>query len=129
VTRITVVNDNPEFLALMRDILEDDRYVTVTVDGDQPDALERIRASRPDLLIIDLRLGTDGVHGWDIAQEVRRDPGLDALPVLVLSGDVATLREIEEDLAATQHTAGMAKPFGIDELERTIQRLLAEAAA
>ena len=128
-TRITVVNDNPEFLDLMREILEDDRYETVTIDGDQPDALERIRASRPDLLIIDLRLGSHGVHGWDIAQEVRRDPGLDGLPVLVLSGDVVTLHEIEEQLAATQHTAGLAKPFGIDDLDRTIHRLLAEATS
>ncbi len=41
----------------MREILDHGRDQTTTVDGNEPNALERIRASRPDLLIIDLRLG------------------------------------------------------------------------
>ncbi len=128
-TRITVVNDNPEFLELMRNILEDDRYQATTIDGDAPDALERIRASDPELLIIDLRLGDETVHGWDIAQQVRQAEDLDDLPVLVLSGDVVTLHEIEADLAATQHTAALAKPFGLSELEAAIDRLLSARTA
>ncbi len=128
-TRITVVNDNPEFLELMRNILEDDRYQATTIDGDAPDALERIRASDPELLIIDLRLGDETVHGWDIAQHVRQAEDLDDLPVLVLSGDVVTLHEIEADLAATQHTAALAKPFGLNELEAAIDRLLSARTA
>ena len=38
--RITVVNDNPEFLDLVHDILEGDRYDTTLIDGDRPDALD-----------------------------------------------------------------------------------------
>lgn len=128
-TRITVVNDNPEFLELMRNILEDDRYQATTIDGDAPDALERIRASAPDLLIVDLRLGDDTVHGWDIAQQVRHAEDLDDLPVLVLSGDVVTLHELEADLAGTQHTEALTKPFGLDELEAAINRLLSARTA
>src|SRR5687768_10370726 len=58
--RITVVNDNEAFLELVRDILEDDRYEVTTIDGDRPDALARIKASRPDVLMIDLRFGAEG---------------------------------------------------------------------
>src|SRR3712207_798106 len=97
--RISVVNDNPEFLELMRDILEDERYEATTVDGDKPDALERVRESRPDLLIIDLRMGNDTLHGWDIAQQIRQDPNFDRLPILVCSGDLVALKELQEDLA------------------------------
>ena len=126
--RVTVVNDNPEFLDLVRDILEDHRYDATTVDGDRADALDRIRESRPDLLMIDLRMGTDGLHGWKVAQEVRGDPDLHGLPVLVCSADPFALREVEAELNSTRHTAALMKPFSVDELTDAIDRLLAEAS-
>lgn len=127
--RVTVVNDNPEFLELVRDILEDDRYDTTTIDGDRDDALDAIRASRPDLLMIDLRKGPDELHGWDIAQEVRRAPELSGLPILVCSADTEALEALEEDLTATRHVGTLTKPFRIDALTEAIDALLAEAAS
>jgi CheY-like chemotaxis protein len=127
--RVTVVNDNPEFLELVRDILEDDRYDTTTIDGDRDDALEAIRASRPDLLMIDLRKGPDELHGWDIAQEVRREPELSGLPILVCSADTEALEALEEDLTATRNVGTLTKPFRIDALTEAIDALLAEAAS
>lgn len=126
--RVTVVNDNPEFLALVRDILEDDRYEATTIDGDRPDALDAVRASRPDLLMIDLRMGSDGLHGWAIAQQVRGDPDFHGLPVLICSADVLAIKELEDDLDDTQHVQTLTKPFSIDDLTSTIDDLLAEAA-
>jgi CheY-like chemotaxis protein len=127
--RITVVNDNPEFLDLVHDILEDDRYEATTIDGDRQDALELIRASRPDLLMIDIRMGTETLHGWRLAQELRRDPRFDELPVLVCSGDLAALEEIADDLDEKRHIRTLAKPFSIDELTQAVDELLADAVA
>jgi CheY-like chemotaxis protein len=115
--RVTVVNDNAEFLDLVHDILEGDRYDTTLVDGDRPDAVDTIRSSRPDLLMIDVRLGVEGDHGWEIAEEVRSEPQFDALPVLLCS------------LAETRRVATLAKPFTIDSLEEAIEKLLADPAA
>ena len=126
--RVTVVNDNPEFLDLVHDILEDDRYETITIDGDGPDTLDAIRASRPDLLMIDLRMGSDGLNGWSIAQQVRAEPEFDRLPILICSADAPALRELEVDLEADQHVASLMKPFSIDDLTAAIDSLLAEAA-
>ena len=124
--RITVVNDNPEFLELVHDILEDDRYEATTIDVDQPRAVDRIRASRPDLLMIDLRLGQEGQQGWDIARRLRSQPELRELPVLVCSADIEALREIESDIAVDPRVDTLAKPFGVDELTDAIDRLLAK---
>jgi CheY-like chemotaxis protein len=123
-TRVTVVNDTPDFLDLVHDILEGDRYDTVLIDGDRPDALELVRRSRPDLLMIDLRLGPDGLSGWDIAQQVRAEPEFDRLPVLICTADLRAMRELEADLAATRRVATLTKPFEIDELTRAIDGLL-----
>ena len=126
--RVTVVNDNPEFLDLVHDILEGDQYETTTIDGDRPDAVDLIRSSRPDLLMIDVRLGVEGDHGWEIAQEVRNDPQLRELPVLLCSADVLALQELESGLAETRRVATLAKPFTIDLLFATIDELLADPA-
>ena len=121
--RVTVVNDNPEFLFLVGDILADERIPTTLVDGDQPDALERIRTSRPDVLMIDLRMGSDELHGWEIAQEVRRDPDLADVPILVCSADPVALETIQDQLNATRWVAALTKPFSIDHLLETIAKL------
>lgn len=126
--RVTVVNDTPEFLDLVHDILEGDQYETTMIDGDHPDAVDLIRSSRPDLLMIDVRLGVEGDHGWEIAQEVRKEPQLRELPVLLCSADVLALQELESGLAETRRVATLAKPFTIDLLVSTIDELLADPA-
>lgn len=127
--RVTVVNDNPEFLELVREILEDEHHATTTIDGDVDGALERVVESRPDLVILDLRLGTDKLHGWDIAQELRREPSLEGLPMIICSADVLALRELADDLDDTKLVRTLSKPFAIAELTSVIDGMLAEAAA
>lgn len=124
--RVTVVNDNPEFLELIEDILEDERYDATPIDGDRDDALDLIRDSRPELLIIDLRIGREGLHGWEIAQQVRAEPEFHELPILVCSADVLALNEVADQLSATRDVEALVKPFDIDDLTSAIDRLLGQ---
>ena len=124
--RITVVNNNPDFLELARDVLESEHHEATAIDMDTPDTLERIRASRPDLLIVDLLLGNPGDEGWRLAQQVRSQPGLERLPVLLCSGDLPRLSELEPAVSATARAETLAKPFAIEELTAAIDRLLGE---
>lgn len=124
--RITVVNDNPEFLDVIRAVLEDERYECITVDVDTPDTLDRIRASHPDLLLIDLRLGHEGDEGWRLAQQIRSVPGFERLPLIVCSGDISALVEIEPAVAGTARAETLAKPFAIEQLTEAIDRLFGD---
>lgn len=122
--RVTVINDNPEFLALVGEVLTSDHFVATLIDGDRGDALEHVRASNPDVLMIDLRLGTEGLHGWDIAQAVRRDRELSQLPILVCSADHEAMEELGEQVSTDTHAALLRKPFALDDLIQAIERLL-----
>lgn len=126
-TRVTVVNDNPEFLELVGEILEDERYETTLIDGDSPDVLERIVSSRPDALMIDLRMGSEKLHGWDIAMKVRAMRELERVPILICSADVEGLKEVEGRLDGTREVGILVKPFSIDALSAAIDRLLSPA--
>lgn len=121
--RVTVVNDNPEFLALIDDLLKLEDYETTLVDGDQGEVLARIRASRPDVLMIDLHLGSEGLRGWDIAQEVRADHDLQGTPILICSADTEAMDRLREQLQGARDVAELTKPFDIDDLYAAIERL------
>ena len=127
--RVTVVNDNPEFLELVHDILEDDRYDATPIDGDRPGAVAAILESRPDVLMIDLRMGSEGMHGWEVARQVRRDERFDQLPILLCSADVGALREMGEQLDDDHRIRCIEKPFSINHLTTAIEELLGHAVA
>jgi CheY-like chemotaxis protein len=124
--RVTVVNDNADFLELMQDLLQDATYPTTTIDGDRDNALELIEASEPELLIIDLRLGGDGVRGLDILRQVRAHGSLSHVPTIICTADHSALRSITAELDAMSRVAVLRKPFSLGELYRSIEQVSAE---
>ena len=123
--RVTVINDSPEFLELMGDFLEGERFAASLIDGDDISSLEPIRAADPELLIVDLRLQGAEISGWDILQAARADPQLGRLPVIICSADALELRERAEAMAQMPGVEVLMKPFALDDLKVLVRRLLA----
>lgn len=76
-------------------------------------------AGRPDVVIMDLRLG--GESGVDAIAELRDNPGLADVPVLLLSGE-----PLGDEPGVTERTradAFLQKPFDIEEFVACIERL------
>jgi DNA-binding response OmpR family regulator len=121
---IVVVNDNPEFLLLMAELLQSEDYAATVIDGDRDNAVELVRAAEPDGLIIDLRDGEGELHGWDVIQEIRRDPKLSELPTLICSGDTRAMARLADEVASLRRVALISKPFNIDELFAKLNALL-----
>ena len=127
-THIVVVNDSPEFLDVMADVLHDHRYAATVIDGDRDNALELVRAAEPDGLIIDLRLGRDELHGWEVLQQIRRDPQLNELPTIICSGDIEAFKGVQDDVAGMRRVTFLSKPFSIEELIATLRQVELEPA-
>jgi len=123
-THIAVINDNPDFLEVMADLLHDHRYAASVIDGDRENALELVRAAEPDGLIIDLRLGRDELHGWDILKQIRADAELSELPAVICSGDLEALATVTELSAGMRRIATIRKPFSIEEMLATLEQVL-----
>ncbi len=121
---MTVINDSPEFLEMMGDFLEGERFAASLIDGDDISSLEPIRATDPALLIVDLRLEGADFSGWDILQATRADPELGSLPVIICSADSAQLRDRAEAVAQMPGVEILMKPFALDDLDALVRRLL-----
>jgi len=121
--RITVVNDNEQFLALMHDLLTEEGYAVAVVEGDTA-SIEGIAATDPDLLVIDLRLGSTAPSGWDVLLMARAHEPLRDVPVILCSADLIELRARADEMAAIADVHVLEKPFGIEEAEELVRRLL-----
>ena len=117
--RILVVDDDGSARALIRTALELDGY-TVCEAAAADEGLSAVRESRPDLVILDLSL--PGRQGLDVLIDLRDDPALHSIPVVVLT---ATADEGTEqrarDLGASSY---VAKPVSVDDLERVVRQAL-----
>ncbi|MDR7334364.1 response regulator [Roseateles asaccharophilus] len=95
--RILLVDDEAESIKLMRSMLSE--FVQVRFATSAIDALRQIRASRPDLVIVDFNM--PGMTGLQLCEELQRDPMFESLPVIVATAD----RPTELECAALQRGA------------------------
>lgn len=122
IARVTVVNDDPDFLALMDEVLGSLHHDAVPVSAKNA-SIDSIAGTRPDVLIIDLHINGDPRKGWDLATAAVQHPSLRETPLVLSTGDHAFLREREEQIRALPIHL-LAKPFSIDEVEKLVDRLL-----
>jgi two-component system, OmpR family, KDP operon response regulator KdpE len=108
VTRILVVDDEPQILRALRINLRARQYDVDTA----PDGAAALRAAahhHPDLVVLDL--GLPDMEGADVIRGLR---GWTSIPIIVLSGRVDSHDKVAAlDAGADDY---ITKPFGIDEL-------------
>lgn len=101
----------------------EDYQLLVTDNGD--DALEQARKESPDLIMADI--GMPGKDGFELCQEIRKTPGLEHTPVMLLPG---TFELFDEDRAQAVGANGwLTKPFESQALTAKVEELLAAAPA
>jgi two-component system phosphate regulon response regulator PhoB len=117
--RILVVDDEPDLLELVRFNLSQAGFeVETAADGRQ--GLEAIRQRPPDLLILDLML--PDLPGMDVCREIRADPELRRLPIIMLTARGEELdRVVGFELGADDY---VTKPFSPRELTLRVQAVL-----
>lgn len=127
--RITVVNDYPEFLAVMEELVAragDHQFRGF--DGAAASYAE-IAATTPDVLIIDLRLGGDGLTGWDVLALARADDAMRDVPIIVCSADMGQVRQRTADFERIGNIHVRLKPFDSEEMVELIGRLASDGGA
>jgi CheY-like chemotaxis protein len=92
-------------------------------DGEE--ALAMAREHHPKLVILDIRMPK--VNGWEVAQQLRRDPNTADIKILILSGIGCSV--LEATMPVLGGDLGLDKPFKPEELEQAVNLLLADVQA
>ena len=94
--RILVIEDNPQNLELMTYLLRAFGYITLTAT-DGVEGIEVVRREKLDLIICDVHLPR--VDGYEVAQQLKRDPMLRRIPLVAVTA-LAMVGDREKVLAA-----------------------------
>jgi DNA-binding response OmpR family regulator len=118
-SRIVVVEDDPDIAELLRHFLERASHdVDVVTQGH--DALPRLRERPPDLVILDRML--PGMDGLEICRQLRATPTLADLPVIMLTARAEESdRIVGLELGADDY---ITKPFSAKEVVARVNALL-----
>ena len=112
--RVVIVEDDGDIASLLTDILETEGYVAIAVSDSRE--LDRQLDTRPDLIVLDLRLTRGGAEQVLTAVRAR---GMGNVPVLILSA--AT--DLPERARALGVSSFLAKPFELDEFLTVVRGL------
>ncbi len=123
--KILVVEDTEFFRTYLTDLLTEAGFRVTTVK-DGMEALERLDAERPDLVVTDLLMPR--VNGFELCQKIKSRPATAALPVIMIT-EVYTKKHYQAE-AQQEHKADdfLTKPFQPEDLLARIRRLIRPSA-
>ncbi len=124
---VLLVEDNPADVELTQYMMKKGKLVVnlhVAVDGFEAMAFLRREGMyagvpRPDIILLDLNL--PGMDGREVLAEVKADPVLKAIPVVVL-----TTSQSEEDVLKSYNMGAncfITKPVGMDEFAKVVNTI------
>lgn len=119
--RVLLVDDELSSAEVLALVLAGEGY-EVTVAPDARQALARLQAAAPDLLVVDFMM--PGMNGAELVEAVRADERFGRVPVLMISGaPEGALRPY-----AAHYDAFLRKPFGLDAFLDVLATLRAQGA-
>jgi CheY-like chemotaxis protein len=121
---ILVVEDNPGDVRLLQETMRDSPHeVRFTVAEDGEAAMETLRKEKdsltPDLILLDLNLPKK--DGREVLSEIKKDPALSRIPVVVLTSS----RAEKDHMYSEQHHADgyFNKPISASAMNKLVEAL------
>ena len=117
---VVVIDDDPAVRDVMRRTLSKEGY-DVRLAPDGLAGLDLVRQVKPSVIVLDVMM--PGMDGWAVISELKSDPDLQAIPVIL-----ATMIEDKEMGFALGAQEYLTKPVERDRLVAVIQRYLPSGA-
>jgi DNA-binding response OmpR family regulator len=123
-TRILIVDDEPDFTALLKENLEESGDFLVRQVNDSSLALKSAMEFRPHLCIIDVVM--PGMDGGDVVAQFREEPTLSKVPVMMLTALVEENPDTSDGETLTGGLPFVSKTSGFNTILACIQKHLEE---
>jgi DNA-binding response OmpR family regulator len=122
--RVVCIEDEPEMIDLVRLILGRKGFHVIGANGGI-EGIEAVRRERPDLVLLDLMM--PDMDGWEVYQQMKADPDLRAIPVVVVTAKAQSIDKVL-GLHIAKVDDYITKPFGPQELLESVEKILGNPA-
>jgi two-component system response regulator (stage 0 sporulation protein F) len=113
--KILLVDDEESIQIVYREEFEDEGYEVITA-GDGTEGLKKFNEENPDIVILDIQM--PGINGIEVLRQMKMING--NIPVILSSA----YQEFKRDLGTWASDEYVVKSGNLDELKRTVKRLL-----
>lgn len=124
---LLLVEDDPSDIRIIRTLLKGRPEITVSACSDGERALEQLNgrlasegAKLPDLILLDLNMPRK--DGRDLLVEIKQDPRLSAIPIVVLT--TSNSPEDEKTAYRLGACSFITKPHNLDEFEQVLDVMM-----
>ncbi len=117
--KVLVVDDEPEITEIVESFLTDAGY-KVSVANSGAEAIKRAKEFQPNVILLDIMM--PGVDGYDVCQQIKKEPAFANTPVIFLTG-----KDREDDMGRSFKAGGdmyIKKPFSCERLLEIINIVL-----
>ena len=118
--RILCVEDDRDFLDLLMLMLSNEEVEVEAAFGGT-EGLEKIRNSKPDLVLLDLMM--PDLHGWEVYMKMKADEELRNIPVIVVTA-LGTRYDKNFGLKVAKVEDYITKPFLPSQLRQSVDTAL-----
>lgn len=115
---ILVVDDVASNIEAVQSLLSDSE-VSVSAASNGEIALEILKYSTPDLILLDIRM--PGMDGYEVARQIKADPEKNQIPIIAFTASIFNSRKIEN---AGTFEGFLYKPVNRTELYNQLTRFL-----
>lgn len=119
---IMIVEDDDDGREILSSVLEHAGYVTMSVASGK-EALEKLTKVLPSLIILDLQM--PGIDGWTVERNLKADPKLRTIPVVITSA-FANMASARTGVGAD---AWFQKPIDLQGLLKALPPLMTNTAS
>jgi two-component system alkaline phosphatase synthesis response regulator PhoP len=124
--KILLIDDDPDLLNAVKMILESKSYEVAAAFGGI-EGLEKAKTEKPDLIVLDVMMPDK--DGYSVCKELKSDPQLSKIPVILLTGvvsHISTTRYTQQMGLETDADDYIDKPVEPDVLVKRIETLLSK---
>ena len=122
--KILLIDDDPDLVKAVTMILESKKYLVAAAYGGL-EGLRKAKTENPDLIVLDVMMPDK--DGYSVCKELKADPDLSKIPVLLLTAVVShipTTRFTQQMGLETEADDYLDKPVEPDILVKRIETLL-----
>jgi CheY-like chemotaxis protein len=119
-TKIAVVDDEPDILYVVKKLLVKEGYEVVTYPSGE-ECLTDVEGVNPDLILSDIMM--PGMDGWELAKELKDNPSTKDIPIIMLTVRVSEDSQ-EKSFAVGHANAHIGKPINKEKMLNTIKWIL-----